>query len=208
MAHIAPSANSPAVLDLTHRIVPGGAATWVRVDTQSGALRDECFDNVAKAIEESGGNIVYGWIIRLIPGVLIEAEFHAVQMTTTGSLRCVSPHEPGVDWILFLADPDRTYQGSSVDSVRVRLAGAPTEVDELIRLKERQFQLVYTKPGSVVKLKGSEAAEHARIVQELSDLAPRLDSACGLPHRNEECCCGSGKKFKKCCMDAALRENR
>jgi hypothetical protein len=58
-----------------------------------------------------------------LPGVMIEAEFHAVWIDAAGNRRDVTPKESGAKHIWFLPDPKLVYDVGRSHNVRVALRG-------------------------------------------------------------------------------------
>lgn len=96
---------------------------------------DDCFHDVQREVEKSGGNIQYGWTIWEWPGIFIEAEFHAVWRRTDGELLDVTPKKDGEERILFVPDLVRVFSGKQIDNVRVAIGRDP-RIKQLLRLQE------------------------------------------------------------------------
>lgn len=101
----------------------------------------ECFANANEVAKMRGGDVVYGWrIIETLPGVLMEAEFHAVWRDTNGVLHEVSPPIlQGVNRTLFLADTNRIYTGKQVDNLRIALR-KDRLIEKFIKCSKRWFK--------------------------------------------------------------------
>ena len=125
--------SSLEVLNLCNQLVLGEKCTLLQVEPVSNAVENECYDNVAKAISLKGGSIQYGWkIYEGLPGLMLEAEFHAVWVDSEGVMHEVSPASlPGMNTILFLPDSSRTYTGTQIDNVRIALRDDPLITDSL-----------------------------------------------------------------------------
>jgi hypothetical protein len=77
-----------------------------------------------------------------LPGVLLEAEFHAVWRDASGARVDVTPKAiPGIDHIFFLPDPALDYKGRQIDNRRVAITGDPT-VEEYIVAAEAWFDVL------------------------------------------------------------------
>lgn len=137
--------TDPAKLEeLTELLVPGGVPQALSGRPAAMAVPCECFVNVPRLIAESAGDQVCGWsLFEFIPGVLIEAEFHAIHRAPDGALRDPTPKEfPLLEPVtVFLADPSLTYEGQQVDNVRVALADDQL-VRSFIRTRERKFEIL------------------------------------------------------------------
>lgn len=88
------------------------------VRPMKGGVRNDCFENVNRYVEENGGQRQLGWAIWEWPSVYVEAEFHAVWRSPTNNYFDVTPNEPPYPWILFVADNRRPYVGAQVDNIR------------------------------------------------------------------------------------------
>lgn len=84
-----------------------------------------CFINAARRVEEEGGAVEYGWSIRAWPGVLAEAEHHAVWRHPDGQLVDVTPTKSPLRRRTFLSDPSATYDAA-------RYAGRPNQYRALV----------------------------------------------------------------------------
>ena len=118
-----PVTDRPEVRALCERLVPGSIPVIVRVNAPAAAQPNDCVGNVASVIDVNGGTVKYGWQLwETWPGLLIEAEFHAVWVDAAGRQHDVTPKEvPGIQQIVFLADPKLVYEGRQIDNVRVPL---------------------------------------------------------------------------------------
>jgi hypothetical protein len=115
--------TSPEIIELCKKIVPDSTAFYIKVKPINKSVVNECYGNVDRAIKQNGGEIQYGWQIwETLPGVMAEAEFHAVWIDPKGEYCDVTPKEtPGITKILFLSDPTRVYSGRQIDNVRIAL---------------------------------------------------------------------------------------
>jgi hypothetical protein len=112
----APHKKYGEVNTLCRRLVENGKALYLNVEPIDGAEVNECFPNVELAISCNGGSVQYGWQIwEGLPGLLLEAEFHAVWVDTNGKYHDVTPKALlGIKKILFLPDPTRKYEGKQI----------------------------------------------------------------------------------------------
>ena len=108
---------------LVTNISPKYIPNCVAIDSQKG----DCFHNVAKYQSQYGGDVQYGWCLWETPGLILQAEFHAVWRSATGELVDLTPHhqilEKGI--ILFLPDNTRSYEGIRVNNQRIALLDDP-----------------------------------------------------------------------------------
>jgi len=193
--------EAPADIDadvrriLKHMQLPPESVRSLDVRSMPTALELECFENVRMCVEQRGGSALYGWLIWRWPGVLVEAEFHCVWQSASGELEEVTPRPDGDTRVLFVADPDRTYAGISLDNVRV-----PLRDDKLVRDFIRAFELKFE-----VLNRGERAKQHGLVSVSAAEIEPILDMAAlteqmlldGLS-QHSRCICGSGLKYRKC----------
>ncbi|WP_137892322.1 hypothetical protein [Ramlibacter sp. 2FC] len=132
-----------------------------RADSESG----ECFGATAKQVAEHDGSCVYGWLIWEWPGILIEAEFHAVWQQPNGTLLDVAKKDDGESVVLFLPDPSKSFEGVRVDSIRLPIGKNPA-IKTLIAGKERFYRLFQQKHGN--------ATGHVVLDGDLADLHDQL----------------------------------
>lgn len=137
-----PLTDGPNAEALCDQLVPGARAETLDVDAPVGMQALDCVGNVRRMIEQCGGVAVYGWsLMETLPGVMMEAEFHAVWRKPDGSLQDVTPKQfPAMEPItIFLADSSLVYRGQQIDSVRVPLRDEQL-VHSFIRTAERRFE--------------------------------------------------------------------
>lgn len=126
---------------LFDKVVPGGNAVYLKIEPSDGSIVNECYGNVEEMIKKRGGFIQHGWQIwETLPGVMVEAEFHAVWVDDAGIYHDVTPKAiSNVDRILFLTDPVRKFEGRQIDSFRIPLQD-DVLIDQFIRSAERLFE--------------------------------------------------------------------
>ena len=195
--HRVPKSISPDVLDFCRGVVRDPHPVYVEVKAIRDARVNECFYNVLKQVERSGGNVQYGWAIWLWPSVFIEAEFHAVWKDVDGRYLDVSAWEPAAERILFLPDFDTTYTGQQRNNVRKAIAD-DNDVHDFISVADRIYE---------VTNRGDRAYKHGPVEIPAGEIVPLLNIKETLHHKllgrytkpNSLCPCGSGKKNKHCC---------
>lgn len=183
LVNVIPDAESPLFLDLEH---------------EPGAKKLDCFGNIRKKISRDGGSIKYGWCVWLWDGKLIEGEFHAVWQSPAGTLHDITPKPDGEHRILFIPDSRLTYNNEPVDNVRVALSDDP-EVTEVIEASKRMVELRKRFNDGT----GRSKIPFGAILDEFSPSSPVYHSPKAQEAkigRNDPCPCGSGKKYKKCCL--------
>jgi len=196
---IRPKVMHRYVLDLCRQIAPDQSPLVVPVTPDPGTVARECFWNVSQKCGRDGGDIQHGWAIWELPGLFIEAEFHAVWLNG-GQLIDVTPKEDGENDILFLPDPIAKFDEATFsrrDNVRLAELDHP-KVAAYIKACEDLFLL--EEAGSVPgdpSLFMVERAVHDRCQARKSECAQDMTR---IPQgRYDMCRCGSAKKFKFCC---------
>jgi hypothetical protein len=182
---------------LIERLVPGGRAEYVAVEARPGAIVNDCYANVDAQVAELGGSAVHGWAIWEWPCTMLEAEFHAVWRQPDGRHRDVTARTDYETRVLFLPDPVRAFSGRQINNVRVPLRDDPL-VHEWIGLHDAKFEVL--NRGDRINQFGAVAVDRAEIeslLLRMMQVGPQLEAA--MPARSGACCCGSGKKFKRCC---------
>lgn len=171
---------------------------YVPVRPESDAEAVECFFNVGQKVGRDGGGIRYGWAVWIWPRVFIEAEHHAVWEAPDGTLVDVTPTLNGEARVLFVPDPERVYDYENhrrLDNVRKALTNDP-DVRAFLTLAARVAALI--EDNSVGRMASVPADELRRLNSLRRDhYAAMLRKFMG---RNDPCFCGSGRKYKVCCM--------
>lgn len=190
-----PRALTPVLVRFASTVVPDVTPTFVNISPGTGGEINECFGTVAAHIEQHGGSVQHGWALWEWPGVMIEAEFHAVWRALDNSLLDVTPREDSEQRVLFLPDPTRTFDGSAVDNVRLALTDDPRAAD-FIRLAEQKYEILNRgRRAHQFGLVGISRDEIEPVLLRMMALQSQLSRA---PGRNEACPCGSGGKYKRC----------
>lgn len=114
---------------------------YVPVQPTAHAEINECFAAVPEQVRREGGEQLVGWALWEWPGVLIEAEFHAVWRSPAGSLIDITPKDTPAPHILFLPDTERQYEGVQVDNIRQPLSEDPL-VALFIHLAGERYRLM------------------------------------------------------------------
>jgi len=136
-----PDKVTPPIKRLINRIAPGGQPQYVKVLIEPDAEINECFANLERKIERDGGRIQFGWAIWYLPGILVEAEFHAVWVSPEGDLIDISPRPIQFQEIMFLTDHSAVYSGRQVGNIRIPVSKNP-KVKEYIRMHEELFKIM------------------------------------------------------------------
>ena len=192
MNETTPLIISKQILGFCNEIDASNEPLYVPVRPDVHADFNECFRNVAIHITEHSGQIKYGWIIWEEPELWLNAEFHAVWISSTGEFINITPKVDGESRILFLPDSKRCFQGPPVENRRKLLVD--TELTRRWMWREHNVSLIKEKHfqnGAVNH--ESFHAERDRWLESNYSTRPKIG-------RNERCLCGSGKKFKACCI--------
>lgn len=180
------------------RGINSGQPEYVPVLPEADTKTGECFHNVLRQVERNGGAIEYGWHIAIWPGVFIEGEHHAVWRAPDGRAIDVTPPVGGVQRILFLPDPECVYDYDTErrrDNVRKALTNDP-DVREFLALAAELTALIEdNSEGLVVSVPRDELTALTRRQQH--HYKAMLQK---FLRRNDLCPCGSGQKYKRCCM--------
>lgn len=202
---------SDPVLELCETISFDAQPIYLDVEPEDFAEVNECFPNVEKMIKQCGGSIQYGWQIwETLPEVMIEAEFHAVWVDTNGKYHDITPKELDIEKILFLPDNKTVYENKQVDNVRVSLTD-DTLVSDYIKSSENIFEemskmsftddTAYILTPTIERIGKENASTLFKIINKYYSSKKTTDTTCfSGSARNKPCYCGSGKKYKKCCL--------
>jgi hypothetical protein len=197
-----PRKVSPEIRELCKDLGLGSAKpVFVNIRTVQGAVALDCFNTVKRHVETEGGGVCYGWRIWEIPGVFIEAEFHAVWRGPNGSLLDISKKITQDDHILFVLDPKRIFKGRQRNNVRRALIKHPA-INDFFRAADRIFE-IWNKGERATKFEIDDLSPAE--IRELEELEFRKSASLARivedrfrPGPNDPCPCGSGLKYKKC----------
>lgn len=201
LSPVTPAEVSPKLADLCAFLAPGIEPTYVVVRPIEGAPANECFPLVDATILRDGGSSMLGWSLWELPGVFVEAEFHAVWASPTGDLIDVTPKNRQVSRILFLPGKDLVYSGRQVNNVRRALSLDPC-VTEYFATFDAEYELMNrgdrADQHGEVKLTESEVDEYYSIQTQRAALLPKVLRLVVLIGAYTPCPCNSGKKVKWC----------
>jgi hypothetical protein len=192
---ITPPRITRIILIFCRELDPTQVPLYLTVKAESGCEVNNCFLNVKDKFEKDGGGIQFGWRIVEIPGIMIEAEFHAVWVSLDQQYSDITPKEESE--ILFLPDSVRQYDYSSrkwVDNKRKPLSNKAAVI-EFITL-EKEFVAVQEKfiVDKNLETHIDELRPYGVKFKEVFQKLPNERLG-----KNAPCPCGSGKKYKKCC---------
>ena len=74
---------------------------YLDVKPASAARPGRSYDNVREHVMRSGGCMVHGWIVRAVPLLFYEAEYHAVWQSSEGALVDITPQPGGETGVFF-----------------------------------------------------------------------------------------------------------
>lgn len=200
-----PPAVSPEIQTLCNELSPGVEPVYVKISPPPGAELADCFPTVDRQVAKAGGERLLGWAIWEHASVMVEAELHAVWLDPDGQIHDLTPRPGGINQILFLRDPARSYDGRQVNNVRRPLRDT-AEIKEFIAAADAQYEFNNrgaraTQHGKIM-LSGADAAEHQRLERRMlfAQLAVHKPfMLAGLAgDRNAPCTCGSDRKFSEC----------
>lgn len=162
---------------------------------------NECFPIVDNYIAQHGGSRVLGWTLWELPGIFIEAEFHAVWKSPEGEFVDLVPRKDKTVNILFLPDLNAIYDGYQVNNIRIPLTNNPA-IRRFIQAFDKKFEFENRgdRKGQYgqVELSDADAEEYELLMMHIVHCEmqmKRLHKPLG-PY--DPCYCGSGKKLKWC----------
>ncbi|WP_426330135.1 hypothetical protein [Pedobacter sp. R-06] len=107
---------------LLDRIRTKNFIIMVPVQPENDAQLNNCFQNVAKKVAESGGSVCYGWAV-LPQTHMLEAEKHAIWQSPEGEYIDITPRSFPVSVMQFLIDDEFQYKGQIVGNIRINVSG-------------------------------------------------------------------------------------
>lgn len=199
---VTPAEVSNKLQELIKRLVPGGSPVYVQATPLPGAPQNECFPIVEGHVEKNGGTAIFGWSLWELPTLFVEAEFHAVWRRENGDLLDIAPKSRPTRSILFLVDPNRSYQGHQLNNVRMPVRPNPI-VEEYLNSFDAHYEFMNrgdrAKQHGEIRLGPGEAAEYQRLTVRMRDAAIQLFPLHPTIGPYGPCPCGSGKKVRWCC---------
>ena len=120
-----PNLDDPVVKSFCESVCQGAALRYVQYVPVPEAPLRECFRVVNHCVSAHGGRAVLGWNIVELPGIWLEAEFHAVWQRPDNALLDVSPREFPLARYLFVEDKNLPYNGAQVASQFQALTSHP-----------------------------------------------------------------------------------
>lgn len=166
--------DADEVLTFCKEVEPAAEPAVVRRLSIAGEAEKNCFPIVNRQVTESGGRFVLGWAIWEHPGVMLEAELHAVWEHPEGRLIDITPRPEPFDGITFLPDKCGLRYDRQVDNKRKPLSSDP-RILRFIELLNERFELL--NEGALadvfgkIQLTPTAHARYQRIDRELMELA-------------------------------------
>jgi hypothetical protein len=156
-----------------------GEPFFVDVSLEHYAERVKCVQNVHSKIDTDGGRIGFGWAIWESPGIVIQAQYHAVWISPEGEYLDITPKSFHADRILFLPDTKGKYNDGSrfnkrFDNARWPLSNDPL-VSEFVEICETIFDFEEkVSPGPVLHLEGRYTLFHDALVRKKARLLRKI----------------------------------
>lgn len=138
---VAANISSSHVLEFCSAVVPSTTPKCVPCRPLPDKSFDDCFPVVAEQVADRGESLIIGWAIWELPGVFIEAEFHAVWQSPEGELIDIVPRTRPFTDIAFVPDASRQYENRQVDNVRKQLV-IDNDVKRFLFLRQRRFDIL------------------------------------------------------------------
>jgi hypothetical protein len=190
-----PSEITPPIRLLCEQVTGSDLPFYVESRTRLGAVFQECFSNVAAEVAASGGSILHGWQIQEWPGILVQAEFHAVWVSLVeGQYLDVSPQSGILQRILFLPDPSRVYDGERVATVYL-----PLTRDRLARDMITGLRRTYEMQNRGARARQDQVLLTADEQREVAHFGGLLVAVAMGNTAPDPCVCGSQRRYVDCC---------
>jgi len=141
---IAPPSISADVRRLCRKLGDVGDPLFIPVQPRGDSQINDCFVDVERQVAERGGSIQHGWLVWLHPGILIEAEFHAVWQMPNGNLIDVSAKTDREKRVLFVLDRTRRFTGERLLTIYHPIGRDP-RIREFIDVSSRFQKAVARK---------------------------------------------------------------
>ena len=198
---VTPAEVNATLATLCAELAPGVQPFHVDVRPLPDAPANECFALVEDQVSAFGGTRLLGWSLWEMPGLFVEAEFHAVWKSPADEYIDIAPKARPTARILFLPSPEAVYSGRQVNNER-RPVGNDPDVERYLHGFDLRYEFMNrgkrAEQFGEIELTGRDLGEYQAIErhleqahQKIAHKFPRVDSY--LP-----CWCGSGKKTKWC----------
>lgn len=141
MLTVVPDPGCAHVQAFCSKLATGSESRLVDCRPLPGQPFNECLSIVEQQVARHGGQQLTGWAIWEVPGLFIEAEFHAIWQQPSGQLACLTPRPQWFPRILFVPDPARKYAGRQIDNIREPLV-RDRDVIRFLYLFRRRFEIL------------------------------------------------------------------
>ncbi|GAA0290527.1 hypothetical protein GCM10009128_06130 [Psychrosphaera haliotis] len=167
----------------------------VPIKPSSGALPQNCLNNVNTYIDRFGGEVQLGWIFSIMGNVALKLTAHAVVKTKEQKFICITPNLNRKDNVRFC--PDNGVSSLIVNNF------LPQKLIPLISSKVLDEYLALEREMNDLRLSNLRLVSQKQ-VQEIQLKAQLLypsilHLAMGNTSQKDYCFCGSYKKRCKCC---------
>ena len=187
-----PNKISQNILDFCAEIDPTNRPVFVSVRPVKDVRFNYCLTDVPPYSRKWGGNTLFGWIISECRNVLLEAEFHACWLNPENELIDITPKSDNETQILFLPDCQRIYEHKAIaNKYKALIDNESTRLWLKCANKKEEIRAKHFKNDEVDSVAASD-----EFLKWLSLLGPAKQKI----GRNDPCPCGSGLKYKKCCL--------
>lgn len=203
----------PKFLGSYERLINDKNVVSVPIEIVNGHRKRNCFLNVKSHIETSieQNEMQYGWTYTCLGNVMIRLIGHVVVRKQSGGLLCVTPPEFDIDKIPFIPDNQVGYQMSSGDrlpSISIPIINNPyikqyAEQENIIQsIREKYPARTDLSDNNNLPLTHGDTKEYRKALSIIQNINNQklLSIFKENTSRNDQCYCGSGNKFKKCCI--------
>ncbi len=198
---VTPAEINTTLAALCEQLAPGVPPLYVDVKPLPDAPANECFHLVDEQVHLSGGIRVMGWSLWEMPGLFVEAEFHAVWLSPDGDYLDIALKARPTARILFLPTPDAVYCERQVNNVRRTIKDDP-EVELYLRGFDELFEFLNrgerAEQHGKIQLSGAAVREHEQIENRMFAAHQQIAHRFPVFGPYLPCRCGSGKKAKWC----------
>lgn len=190
---LTPILDSQSVEIIKEKINSHFEPQYINVFPIKNAPLQECFDTVDTYITEHGGTRVLGWTLWELPGLFIEAEFHAVWESPTGDMKDLTPRPSPTNRILFIRDPSMNYNGGRVNNIRINYSENHI-INDLFKIFEDEFEAFGTKG---IVLQHQQMMNYSFEMRKAS-VHERMELIFKNLKKTDPCFCNSGEMLKNC----------
>jgi hypothetical protein len=198
---VTPVERHEVLAQICMELVPSANPVYVDVLAESNTEINNCFSIVEDKTRQAGGESQIGWALWELPGLFVEAEFHAVWRSPLDELVDLASKAWLARRILFLPDSVRKYEGCQVNNIR-RSTSADPRVVRYLSSFDQEFEIMNRGSRKYqyghIELSDSEASEMRRIREERQMYWSDIRRLATLIGPYTPCVCSSGKRAKWC----------